>query len=74
MTIDYCLLLAEKTVSITKTVINIMVLAEKQCDGEEVFESTLQNKYTNNYKEGNKIAFFFVLPTEMQIDLLVIVE
>ena len=51
-----------------------MVLAEKQCDGEEIFEPTLQNKYMNNYEEGKKIAFFFVLPTEMQIDLLVIVQ
>ena len=74
VTIDYSLLLAKKTVSITNTVINIMVLAEKQCDGEEIFESTLQNKYMNNYEEGKKIAFFFVLPTEMQIDQLVIVQ
>ena len=51
-----------------------MVLAEKQCDGEEICESTLKNKYMNNYEECKKIAFFFVLPTEMQIDLLVIVE
>ena len=74
VTVDYCLLLAKTTVSITNTVINIMVLAEKQCDGEEIFEPTLQNKYMNNYEEGRKIAFFFVLPTEMQIDLLVIVQ
>ena len=44
-----------------------MVLAEKQCDGEEIFEPTLQNKYMNNYEEGKKIAFFFVLPTEMKL-------
>ena len=74
VTIDYCWLLAKRTVSITNTVINIIVLAEKQCDGEEIFESTLQNKYMNNYEEGKKIAFFFVLPTEMQIDQLVIVQ
>ena len=74
VTIDYCLLLDKKTVSTTNTVINIMVLAEKECDGEEIFESTWQNKYMNNHEEGNKIAFIFVLPTEMQIDLLVIVE
>ena len=50
-----------------------MVLAEKQCDGEEIFEPTLQNKCMNNYEEGKKIAFF-ILHTEMQIDLLVIVQ
>ena len=66
VTVDYCLLLAKTTVSITNTVIN-MVLAEKQCDGEEIFEPTLQNKYMNNYEEGKKIAFFFVLPTEMKL-------
>ena len=67
VTIDYCWLLAKRTVSITNTVINSMVLAEKQCDGEEIFESTLQNKYMNNYEEGKKIAFFFVLPTECKL-------
>ena len=74
VTIDYCWLLAKRTVSITNTVINSMVLAEKQCDGEEIFESTLQNKYMNNYEESKKNSIFLCLTYRMQIDLLVIVE
>ena len=63
VTIDYCLLLAKRRF---RSLIH-MAVAEKQCDHEKIFESTLQNVFPTfgltELKDEQKKTLWFCKPS-----------